>query len=302
MNQPTLVGASSALSVPASPLGAVALVGPGRAGTAVAIALAAAGHAIVAVAGRELAAPSTRAVATRFGAETRTVAAAGAGADLVILAVPDAMLEPVAAEVAPGLAPGALVVHLAGSRGLDALAAIRTARPDVAVGAMHPLQTFAEPDSGAAVLAGSWAAVAGPASVTDLAIELGLIPFVVADEDRARYHAAAAIASNHLVALLAQVERVAAEAGVPGVAFLPLARAALANVEAFGPAAALTGPVARGDVATVERHLDALGATDRTLYRALAREALRLSGRDDADLASYLDAEPTAGPKVGRPS
>jgi predicted short-subunit dehydrogenase-like oxidoreductase (DUF2520 family) len=106
----------------------------------------------------------------------------------------------------------------------------------------------------------------------------------VDDADRAAHHAAAVIASNHLVALMGQVERVAAAAGVPLAAYLDLAAAALANVTELGPAAALTGPVARGDAATVARHLAALPADERPAYVAMAAAAARLAGRDPGEV------------------
>ena len=86
----------------------------------------------------------------------------------------------------------------------------------------------------------------------------------VADDDRAAYHAAACIAANHVVALLGQVERVAAAAGLPLDAFLDLTRAAVDDVARLGPRRALTGPAARGDWATLARHRDALAAEERT--------------------------------------
>jgi predicted short-subunit dehydrogenase-like oxidoreductase (DUF2520 family) len=98
----------------------------------------------------------------------------------------------------------------------------------------------------------------------------------VADADRAAYHAAAAIASNHLVALLGQVERVAASAGVPLEAYLDLVRVTLDNVAELGPAAALTGPVARGDWDTVERHRAALDPAELAAYDAMVAAARRL--------------------------
>lgn len=263
-----------------------ALVGPGRAGTSLALALVAGGSRAVGVAGRSPDSPSTRAAADRLGCAPTPVAEVGRSADLVLLTPPDAALAEVAEAVAPGLEPGALVVHCSGARGTEALAAVALARPDVAVGALHPLQTFAAADPHR--LEGAWAAVAGPPAVTDLARALGLQPFVVTDDRRAAYHAAAAVASNHLVALLGQVDRLAADAGVPGEAFWPLVRAAVVNAETLGPAAALTGPVARGDVATVAAHLDAVAPGERDAYRALAHAALLLTGRDDPALRTLL--------------
>ena len=108
---------------------------------------------------------------------------------------------------------------------------------------------------------------------------LGGRSFVVADDDRAGYHAAACIASNHLVALLGQVERVAAGSGVPLEAFLDLVAATVDNVRTLGPAAALTGPAARGDRDTIGRHrayLQDRVPDDLAAYDALVALARRL--------------------------
>ena len=211
--------------------------------------------------------------------------AGGRGAHLVLIATPDDVIEDAAAALAQSLEPDALVVHLSGARGLDALAPITATRTDVRLGALHPLQTVPSPD---ASIAGAWAAVAGPAAVDELATSIGLRPFTVADANRATYHAAAVVASNHVVALLGQVERLAAAAGAPFEAFAPLAAAAQRNSFEHGPKAALTGPVARGDVATVRRHLASIPADEHAAYRALAAAALRLTGRDEPELREVL--------------
>jgi predicted short-subunit dehydrogenase-like oxidoreductase (DUF2520 family) len=249
----------------------------------------------VAVAGRKADAPSTVAVAGRLGATAVAVADAGRSADLVLVATPDAAIADAACALAPGLRPGALVVHLSGACPLEELDKLAAERPDVALGALHPLQSLPSVEVGVDRLPGSWCAIEGPPAVERLALTLGLRPFRVEAGQRARYHAAATIASNHLVALLAQARRVADAAGVPAGALLPLVRASIDNVDALGAAGALTGPVARGDVDTVARHLDALPDDERAAYRALATEALRLSGRDDATLRALLGDGGDAG-------
>lgn len=277
----------------ASPERSCGLVGPGRAGTAVGLALLETGREIVAVAGRAPDAASTLAAAERLAAHTVPVEQVGQDAGLVIIATPDAAIEEVAAAVAPGLRAGTLVVHLSGARGLDALEPITLSRPDVIVGALHPLQTLASADDAArTALRGAWAAVAGPDEVGVLAVELGLRPFRVDDQSRALYHAAACVASNHLVALLGQVERLAEAAGVPVEAFAPLVRTTVDNVYARGPAASLTGPVARGDAVTVAAHLEAMDPSERATYRVIAAEAHRLSARDDPELHALLGTNP----------
>lgn len=193
-----------------------------------------------------------------------------ARAEVVLLAVPDGAL----AEVANRLPVGPVVLHCSGASGLGVLA------PHTLTGSVHPLAALPSAEVGAERLAGGcWFAVAGHPVATEMVHDLGGRAVDVPDDHRAAYHAAAAIAANHLVALLGQVERVATLAGVPLAAFLDLARGSFDDVARVGPAAALTGPVSRGDWVTVQRHLAALPADERDAYEALAVEAARLAGR-----------------------
>ena len=204
-------------------------------------------------------------------------------AELTLLCVPDTAI----ADVSQGLSLGlGWIAHVSGATPLAAL------DPHERRFGMHPLQTFTRA-RGPEQLDGAWAAVSGetPEALERgvwLAETLGLRPFELADSDRVRYHAAAVIASNHLVALLGQVERLATTFSVPFEAFAPLVRASVQNAFALGPADALTGPVARGDLATVEQHLRDLDPGERDAYRALAREAARLTGRRDTGLDRLL--------------
>ncbi|MCU1466251.1 MAG: hypothetical protein JWM72_2179 [Actinomycetia bacterium] len=266
----------------------VALIGPGRAGTTIALGLVEQDWTVVGVGGRAPDAPSTVAAAAVLATGTGLVSEVARGAALVIIATPDRAIEQVLLAAEPSIEPGALVVHLAGSRGLDVYSALLDRRTGVRVGAMHPLQTFPSATTGVERLAGAWAAVAGDPEVAEIARSLGLRPFDLADSDRGRYHAAAVIASNHLIALLGQVERLAATCAVPFEAFAPLVTGSVRNAFALGPADALTGPVARGDLTTVEQHLRDLDPAERDAYRALAREAARLTGRRDTGLDRLL--------------
>lgn len=277
----------------------VALVGPGRAGSTIALALAARGWEITGVAGRAPDARSTVAAAACLEVPAVLVSEAGRGASLVVVATPDAAIGAAARSVAPSMEVGALVIHLSGSRGLDVFETIGAERPDLRVGALHPLQSLPSVSVGLERLPGAWAAVAGDPEVRDLALLLEMKPFELPDAERVGYHAAAVVASNHLVALFGQVQRMAAACGVPFEAFAPLARASLDNAFRLGPAAALTGPVARGDLQTVEMHIAEMAPAERDAYRSLAREAARLVDRRDSALlrllGDVLGAEPTSG-------
>lgn len=192
-----------------------------------------------------------------------------ADADLVLLCVPDAAI----AAVASGLPPtDAVVAHVSGSLGLDVLA------PHERRASIHPLVALPNPDVGAARLeAGATFAIAGDPIAGEIVTALGGTAIEVPDEHRAAYHAAACVASNHLVALLGQAERIAAQAGVALGAFEQLVRGTVDNVFDLGPAAALTGPAARGDEATLQRHRAVLDRSELGAYDAMVNQCRRLA-------------------------
>jgi predicted short-subunit dehydrogenase-like oxidoreductase (DUF2520 family) len=237
----------------------VGIVGAGRVGTALAQALRDAGVAVDGPLGR---------------------GARPARCDAIALCVPDAEI-PAAAEAVTGAAP--LIGHTSGATPLSALA-----HAGVPAFGLHPLQSFAHPG---VRFEGAGAAVAGStpealAFATGLAERLGMRPFEIDDEGRAAYHAAASVASNFLVTLQAAAESIAAGAGLEREEarelLLPLVRQTVENLAELGPEAALTGPIARGDEATVEAQRAAveqvapelLGLFDELAQRtrALARQ------------------------------
>jgi len=289
---------------PSARTGTIALVGPGRAGTTIALALLEAGWQVLSVAGRAPDAPSTVSAAACLGARQTLLTDVARGASVVIIATPDRAIESTARAIAPSIEADALVFHLAGSLGVGVFASLQEARADVQVGALHPLQLFPSASMGIERLRGSWAAVAGDPQVVELARALGMRPFELAEADRAQYHAAAAVASNHLVALLGQVERLTEACGVPFEAFAPLVRSSVADAFTLGPARALTGPVSRGDLATVEKHLATLDPGERDAYRTLAREVARLTGRRDHAIDRLLDdmRHAPGGPSPSEPA
>lgn len=234
----------------------IRIIGGGRAGTAFSLALPQVGWEVRPIPERQA-----------------DLSAAAEDVDLLVLATPDDVIEEVAKVVSPRA--DTVVAHLAGSLGLDVLA------PHPRRAAVHPLMSLADGPTGARrLLGGGWFAVAGDDLATRLVADLGGRPFTVADEHRALYHASAVVASNHLVALLGQAERIAAAADVPFEALLDLVHSTIANVVELGPAAALTGPAARGDRATIDRHLAALADDERDAYRVMAEQAARLAGRE----------------------
>ncbi len=262
----------------------IAIVGAGTVGTAVAVRWMRAGHAIVAVTGRE----ATPARAARWLPDVAIgeIADAVGGADVVAVAVPDRAIEAVAASVAERIDEGTVVVHLSGALGLQVLGPV--ARAGGVPLAIHPLQTFADVESAIDALDGSVIAVtadreAGWRVGDALAADLGGRPFHLADEHRPVYHAAAVFASNYLVAVSGAAASLFEAAGVPDSleAMRPLQEATLANIHRLGPRDALTGPAVRGDAETIDRNLEAIAASAPQLvapYVALCREALDLAG------------------------
>ena len=264
----------------------LAFIGAGRAGSALAVGLAEAGHSIVAVHSRTTAHAARLAASTGAEAVTTAVEAARS-ADITFVTVPDAEIVRVAATIAAtGMAlPGCALVHCSATNGPEVLAAARLTT--ASAGCLHPLQALVGAPS-AALLRGSSFAVEGPepllSRLRDLVSDLGGHVLDLPVRGRALYHAAAVLAGNAPLALLARATTLLVEAGVDEAsahrALAALLRGAAANAEIAGPAAALTGPVIRGDSETVARHLDVLEAdpTTRELYRRLALESLALAG------------------------
>ncbi len=231
-------------------------------------------------------------------------------AHTALLAVPDDVVTPVAAALAAagGLPRDGVLLHVSGA--LDAGALAPAAGAVAGCGSLHPLQTVPDPVTGADALRGAWAALEGdPPAVAvaqTLAEAAGLRTVRLPPGAKARYHAAAVLACNDLVALLDLAAGQLVEAGLSradaDAMLLPLARATLDNVAERGAAGALTGPVRRGDAGTVRRHLEALAGAGEaeTAYRVLGRAALALAGRAEpppdgevtAALRRLLDEEP----------
>jgi predicted short-subunit dehydrogenase-like oxidoreductase (DUF2520 family) len=193
----------------------------------------------------------------------------GDDVDVVMLCVPDDALASVASQVP--VSDHRVVVHVAGSRTLEELA------PHPRVASMHPLTTLLADGLGADRLAGAVYCVAGDALVDELVAAVGGVARRLDDAQRSRYHATATVAANHLVALLAHVESLAVSAGLTLEDFLPLARQALEDVATYGPHAALTGPASRGDMVTIDAHLQAIPESERATYVALANAAFELA-------------------------
>ncbi|WP_052337028.1 Rossmann-like and DUF2520 domain-containing protein [Nocardioides alkalitolerans] len=263
----------------------IGIVGAGRVGAVLGRALADAGHEIVAVAG-ESDASVRRADALLPGVPRDKPSAVARACDVLLLTVPDDMLVNVASMLAASgsLRPGQHVVHTSGAHGLAALASVvETGAVPVA---LHPAMTFTGtatdlPRVGGCAY-GVTAAPAGQALADRLVADLGGRTVRVAEDRRALYHAALAHGSNHLVTLVAEaMEMLAAVApegesagsADPADVLRPLLAAALDNALRSGDAA-LTGPVVRGDVGTVEAHLGEIAAeAPQALgsYVALAR-------------------------------
>jgi len=228
----------------------IGVVGRGRLGAAIELALRRAGCDVVLVAGREVDPTITH----RLG--------------LILLAVPDTAIAPVAKRLATN--DSCVVAHCSGSLGMDVLT------PHRRVAGLHPVVSVPDRLIGADRLAGAWFAIAGDPLISEVVVALGGRSFTIDDAHRSGYHAAAVVASNHLVALLGQVQRLAGAAGAPMEAFWPLIEGSVVNAELLGPVHALTGPVARGDWDTLRRHLDSIDQSERAAYLALAAEAAKL--------------------------
>ncbi len=263
-----------------------AIVGPGRVGTALALAL----RGLQEVLGAAGGGPARQ---ERFREATglpvwEDAAALCKAADWIFLTVPDGQVAAVCRELAAAGAFGAgqIVCHTSGVLDAGVLSAASAAGTQVL--SLHPVQSIARPEAGRAAFAGATCTVQGDDGAALRAIELGrhlgMTPVRIDSGRKVSLHAAAALASNALVGLLAVAAEAAAGQGASAAQrdaalrqLLPLALGTLRNIEAVGLPQALTGAVERGDIGTVALHLEALQGQSADVYQAFLPVLARLA-------------------------
>ncbi|MCT1867374.1 DUF2520 domain-containing protein [Dermabacter sp. p3-SID358] len=272
----------------------VGVISAGRVGAVLGNALRAAGHQVTGVVARSDASRE-RADVLLPGAPILTPDEVIERSELVILAVPDDELAPLASSLAKrGIVPGAqIIVHTSGRYGIEVLRPLEEAGAITL--ALHPAMTFTGTSLDLGRLVGCpWAITARPmfAPIAKaLVLELDGVSIDIAEGDRTAYHAALAHGSNHLVVLVSQVLQILDAIGVedPSALVGPLLNASLEESLRLGPGA-LTGPVQRGDAGTVENHLVAIEELDLggalPTYRALARAALDIAPIGESEYAA----------------
>lgn len=279
--------------------GSVFVLGAGRAGRSLARAFVVAGVDVVGVHGRQ--ADHAAVPPVTAGPLPKSLG----GAAVILVTVRDAQLGDALRQLATAhLRPGAVVLHASGATDPAEASTLRALGHPV--GTMHPLVPLANPARAATVLRGAWIGVDGDPAATRAAIALahciGANALTIPPGQKPRYHAAAVFAANFPVVVAALAERLLEEAGIPEgearAATLGLMSAAVSNLESGRPNDVLTGPIARGDVASVRGHLAALADDAPALgaYVTLSRAALTLarergtSAERLAEISAALDA------------
>jgi predicted short-subunit dehydrogenase-like oxidoreductase (DUF2520 family) len=287
----------------------IAIVGTGAVARALGRALHAGGAPVAAISGRSI--DAARGVAASIAPAVRAVPLAELPGVTthVIVATTDSAIPVVATRLAAsGLGTGSTVVHTCGGCPPDALATLQAA--GAACGVFHPLQTIVGDAEPMTLFRGITCVVAGDRSAVEwggeLARCLGANAVSVPVERLPVYHAGAVLASNGIVAVVDAAVALLERAGFEHLAALhalePLTRAAVDNVFRLGPERALTGPVARGDVTTLARHLTALNGTPGhvdALYRAVSSHLTAIAGRGAIDAATAREL--TAALEANKP-
>ncbi len=270
----------------------ILIAGTGRMAQAMGRLLAEHGEPVFAVAGRDPA--RTAAAAAFIGRRVKAVdlkAPPGRTARVLVAVSDSAICETAGTLARAGIRQG-LALHTCGAMGREALAPL--AEAGLACGAIHPLQTIASPEQGLSALAGCIFAVDGDAPALawaeQIARKLGGSSLRVPQQVRPLYHAAAVMSANYVVALVDAAAILMKAAGVEQDlalrALSPLVESSARNALRLGPAEALTGPIQRGDLQTLEDHLRALAAapeTVRDLYRSAGLHALNIAARRGLD-------------------
>jgi len=262
------------------------VIGAGMVGTAIGFLLKKAGHDIAAFA--DLSAAHLKRAQAYTGAKGfRHPAQAVNQADCILITTPDDRIGSVCEEiVSASSVTGKKVFHMSGAGGLDLLES--AARAGASVASIHPLQSFSSIDGAIQSIPGSYFGVtASPGAKkvsADIVRDLQGIPIPITPAQKPLYHAAACIASNYLVSLMSVVESIYLSIGFSQKdarkAYLPLVYGSLKNIERQGCSSALTGPIARGDSGTVQKHIKAMAChlpDFSSLYADMGKVAVKLA-------------------------
>ena len=271
----------------------VAILGLGKVGTAVGNLLRSAGYEIVAVAGRSIS-KLNQGIPYTGGEAFTDFSAAASKADCILITTSDDAIAAICSEICQrgAIHPGEKVIHMSGAGGLDLLSPATKAGASVA--SIHPLQSFASVEGAISSIPGSTFGITADREIQgwseQLVHDLRGNPVTITEEDKPLYHAAACLASNYLTTLIHTVEALYQSLGLAPDealrAFWPLVRGTMQNIEDNGTVQALTGPISRGDVSTVARHLTALRESFPALlplYCTLGKETISL-GREKKTL------------------
>ncbi|MEP6635450.1 MAG: DUF2520 domain-containing protein [Acidobacteriota bacterium] len=286
----------------------VTIVGSGRLGTALALALTSSGYQIEALVARR---PSrARRAASLIGSRTGAFGATQLQllplSKITVIATPDDQIRSTAEQLASfqkAAGRGRTVLHTSGAlSSSDVLSPLAEVGFDV--GSLHPLVSVSDPRTGSAKLPGAFYCVEGDAAATRVAramvIALKGESFHIRSNSKPLYHAAAVMASGHVVALFQLTTEMLVQCGLTlnsaRRVLLPLLESTVSNLSTADPAHALTGTFARGDLATVQRHLKALSSDN--LFDALA--AYKLLGRRSLELAREMGGDSEALTEIDR--
>lgn len=222
-------------------------------------------------------------------------------ADIFMLAVPDDQIESCCVQLVKSgrLQPHNVVFHCSGALPCSILNAARTA--GAAVASIHPIRSFADPAMVADHFINTYCGVEGDdaalAILSPLLTKIGAVLVPIAGNSKTLYHAAAVFASNYIVSVMSVAQQALVAAGIDDAdalaILLPLTRESIENVARLGPAAALTGPIARGDTEVVARQQAAIMNWDRdygVLYQHLVLATQRLAASRNANLAATIAA------------
>ncbi len=278
----------------------LAVIGAGRAGLGLATCLAGSGYLLTGIVARSRTSASRASRIAGSGLGTTRAERPVREAEVVLLCVPDRAIADAVRSLSRHDLAGKAVLHTSGDLSEAPLSPLR--RRGAAVGCLHPLWSFPEPGRRTVDLKGVAFAIDGDreacAAARAMVRALGGRPLRIPEAKRASYHLAASILANDLVALLdigmdLAARRLRMSGRSAREIFLPLVRAAVENVSRSGPGRALTGPVVRGDISTIEHHLQAISGEDpgvQAVYRSLTCQCIRMARRERRITAGQADA------------